>query len=85
MAVCCFVVAEVTTLNVALRRPAGIVTVEGTLAIVEELVVRETVTPPLTAGPFKLTVAMQALPPATVEGLRFSPESATGRSVRFAD
>jgi len=69
MAVTMFVV----TVNVADVAPCGTVTVEEpSVVVVMSLVVRVTCAPPLGAGPFRLTVPVDEVPPTTVEALRIT-------------
>jgi hypothetical protein len=75
--------ATVDTLNVWLVCPAGIVTLAGTEADLP-LLLSLTTRPPLGAMPFRDTVPVDGLPPATVEGLKLMAESAIGTSVNVA-
>jgi len=59
----------VLTVAVALVCPAGIVMLLGTDAA-EPLELKLTESPPLGAGPFSVTVAVEGAPPATVVGER---------------
>jgi len=72
------ITTDVLTVNVALVAPAGTVTLAGTLATEGLLLERETTTPPLGAGPLNVTVAVEELPPVTLDGLRLS-EDRVGR------
>jgi len=66
------VVAELTdvvvTVKLALDEPAGTVTLAGTLVAVE-FSLSDTTAPPLGAGPLKVTVPVDELPPVTLVGL----------------
>ncbi|MFX8910997.1 hypothetical protein ABTN03_20290, partial [Acinetobacter baumannii] len=59
--------ADVVTVNVAEVAAAGIVMHEGTVALVE-LDRRETMTPPVAAGPDSVTVPVEFDPPTTEVG-----------------
>ena len=48
------------------------------------MLAREIVAPPGPAGPFRLTLPIDELPPVTVVGLRLSIVRASGLTVRFA-
>ncbi len=65
--------------NVALVLPPGTVTVAGTLATAELLLLRDTTAPPLGAGPLNVTVPVDVLPPRTLVGVRVS-ELSVGRA-----
>ena len=76
MAVVEVVTAVVVTVNAALVLPALTLTVAGTVA--EELLLdKETDTPPIGAGPLKVTVPVAVCPPRTEAGLTDSPASVT--------
>jgi hypothetical protein len=62
--------ALVVTGKVAVVAPAGTVTLPllGTEATAGLLLDRETTTPPLGAGPFRDTVPVEGVPPATLAG-----------------
>ena len=77
------VTAEVDMENVALLAFAGTVTLAGICAA-ELLSERLTVTPPVGAGPVRVTVPVEELPPTTVVGFRVRPESAGGVTVSEA-
>ncbi len=62
------VTAVVETVNVAAVRPAFTVTLAGIAAAVGLLLVSETVAPPAGAGPLRLTVPVDEVPPTTEEG-----------------
>jgi hypothetical protein len=64
--------AEVLTVNVALVTPAGMVTLEGTLAA-PLLLESRTCAPPAGAGPVSVTVPVEdCTPPITLAGLSVS-------------
>ncbi len=75
--------ATVVTVNVVLVAPAAIVTEAGTVAL-ELLELKLTVTPPDPAALGRLTVPVEEFPPATVVGLRVSPERPAVLIVRVA-
>src|SRR3989442_4660954 len=73
------VVDEVTTLvltvNVALVAPAGMNTLEGTLAATVLLLESATCAPPAEAAPLNVTVPVEdCVPPITLVGLSVSEE-----------
>jgi len=72
----------VMMVNVTLVLRAGMVTVAGTVAA-EESAVSDTTRPPLGAGPFKVTVPLEELPPVTPAGFRERPVIAGGFTVRI--
>ena len=74
----------VFTVKVALVRPAATVTLLGTVATEVVLLESVTVTPPVGAAPFRITVPVDVPPPFTVVGLRLIAESDAGVIVRFA-
>ena len=76
--------AEVVTVNVALVAPAATVTLAGTWAAVVLLLVRVTTAPPDGAGPVKVTVPVDEVPPITELGLRLTEVSAAAVTVRVA-
>lgn len=59
--------AVVETVNVAVVDPAATVTDAGTVALVE-LELSETVSPPVGAVPFRVTVPVELVPPTTEVG-----------------
>jgi hypothetical protein len=61
---------EVVTAKVAEVAFAGIVMLAGTVAIVLSLVLSTTVAPDEGAGPLKVTVPVDELPPSTDVGLK---------------
>jgi hypothetical protein len=76
------IVVEVTTLvftvNVAVVEPCGTVTVEEESdVVVVSLVVSDICAPPAGAGPFRLTVPVEELPPAVVEGFTVTEATLT--------
>src|SRR3989442_9825610 len=70
----------VVTVNVALVRPAGTVTLPtaGTLAAAGLLLERVTTTPPAGAAALRVTVATEELPPTTLVGFSAKPETVRG-------
>jgi len=76
---------DVLTRNVALVAPAGISTLEGTLAA-PLLLESETSAPPAGAGPFKVTVPVEGCtPPITLEGFSVSEVSFGSCGVTVSD
>lgn len=73
----------VLTVKVALVLPAGTFTLEGTLAR-EELSLKVTVAPPLGAGPFRVTVPVEPVPPLTLVGFKVRVLSDRRVTVRVA-
>jgi hypothetical protein len=67
--------AEVDTVNVAELEPEGIVTPEGLVADVEELLESETNTPPVGANPFMPTVPTAEFPPMMLEGFTLKDDT----------
>jgi hypothetical protein len=63
----------VLTVNVAVVAFASTVTFEGTVAAAVLPLVSDTTAPPVGAGPFKVTVPVEGLPPVTVVGFRLTP------------
>jgi hypothetical protein len=76
--------ALVLTVKMAFVAPGGTVTVDGTVATPVLLLERTTTAPPLGAGPFSVTVALDELPPVTVAGLSVSDVGAGGVTVSEA-
>ena len=76
--------AEVVIANVALVAPAVTVTLAGTCAADVLLLVRVTTAPPDGAGPVKVTVPVDEVPPITELGLRLTGVSAAAVTVRVA-
>jgi hypothetical protein len=64
------VTANVVTVKVALIDPTGTVTLEGTVARNALLLDRLTAAPAAGAGPFRVTVPVEGVPPLTDVGLR---------------
>lgn len=68
----------VATVKPALVAPAGTLTLAGTVAAPVLLLESTTDAPPDGAGPLRVTVPCEELPPVMVEGLSVKEESATG-------
>lgn len=68
--------AVVVTLKVALVSPAATVTLTGTWAAVVLLLDRVTTAPPVGAGPLRVTVPVDPLPPTTLTGFNVTEASA---------
>lgn len=62
--------AKVVTVKVALVDPVGTVTLEGTVARDVLLLDRVTAAPAAGAGPFRVTVPVEGVPPLADVGLR---------------
>jgi len=75
---------EVLTVNVAEVLPAGIVTEAG-IDAAERLLERAIFKPPAGAGPLKVTVPVDDLPPTTLVGFSDKPIRVGGLRVREAD
>ena len=69
--------ALVLTVNVALVAPAGMNTLEGTLAA-PLLLESATVAPPVGAAPLSVTVPVEEFPPVTLVGFSVSDERVGG-------
>ena len=78
------VTALVVTVKVAVVLPAGTVTLASTVATDVLLLVRVTTAPPDGAGPVKVTVPVDEVPPITELGLRLTGVSAAAVTVRVA-
>jgi hypothetical protein len=63
----------VPTAKVAVVAFAATVTLEGTVATAVLLLLSVTTAPPAGAGPFKVTVPVDDVPPVTVAGLKLTP------------
>ena len=78
--------AEVTVFVVIVRvatvLPAGTVTLAGTVATAVELLVRVTTAPPDGAGPVKVTVPVDEVPPFTEVGFKLSEVSVAAVTVK---
>jgi len=84
VAVFCADTPKVVTWKVAPDAPPTNVTVFGTVATVVKELERLTTTPALPAGPFRVTIPVEGLPPVTAVGLRLSEVSITGLIVKIA-
>ena len=78
------VTALVVTVKVAVVLPAGTVTLASTVATDVLLLVRVTTAPPDGAGPVKVTVPVDEVPPFTEAGLRLTEVSAAAVTVKVA-
>jgi hypothetical protein len=73
------------TENVVDVLPAGTVALAGTVAAAMLLLERVTRTPPVGAGPLRVTVPVEEFPPITLEGLRETEDKTTaGVTVKVA-
>ena len=69
------VTALVAIGNVALVAPSATVTLPGTEATGELLLVSVTIAPPAGAGPYSVTVPVEGFPPTTVDGLTVTEDN----------
>ena len=76
------VTALVVTVKVAVVLPAGTVTLASTVATDVLLLVRVTTAPPDGAGPVKITVPVDEVPPFTEAGLRLTEVSVAAVTVK---
>jgi hypothetical protein len=77
---------DVFTVKLTLVAPAGMNTLEGTLAAAVLLLESETCAPPAGAGPLSVTVPLEDCnPPTTLVGLNVSEESETGGGLTVRD
>ena len=83
VAVTCVVTATVVTVNFTVVAPPGTVTVAGTTASVL-LLTRVMTTPEVGAGPDRVTVPVEEMPPTTVVGFNVRLERTAGVMVRVA-
>jgi hypothetical protein len=76
----------VVTVKVAVLLLAGTVTLDGTVATAVLLLDRVTTAPPVRAGPLRVIVAVEELPPTTLPGASVSAVrvGAGGVTVRVA-
>ncbi|HQQ76690.1 MAG TPA: hypothetical protein PLB01_05000 [Thermoanaerobaculia bacterium] len=77
-------VSGVETVNVAVAVPAATVTLEGTVAAAVLELARYTISPPAGAGPLRVTVPVEVVPPTTVVGLSDTLEGRIDVVVRTA-
>lgn len=75
---------EVLTVNVAVAEPAVTVTLAGTVATAELLLDSVTLAPPAGAGPLRVTVPVEVLPPGTDVGFKVTELSVGMVTVRDA-
>jgi len=75
--------ATVLIVNVALDFPAAIFTEPGTVAATSPLP-RVTTRPPVGAGPERVTVPIDDVPPITVDGCKVTDSNVAGLTVRVA-
>ena len=73
------------TVNVTLFAPAGTVTLEGTVATFTLLLVSVTTEPTLGAGPVRVAVPVEDVPPVTVDGLRVIEDRVGALTVKVVD
>jgi len=66
---------EVVTVKVAEVAPAGTITLDGTVATFDLLLESVTVVPFDGAGPLRVTVPVDGLPPTTVDGFKLNETS----------
>jgi hypothetical protein len=76
--------AEVVIVKVAVVAPAATVTLAGTCAAAVLLLVRVTTAPPDEAGPVRVTVPVDDVPPITEVGLRVIEVSVAAVTVKVA-
>ena len=77
--------AVVATVKVAVVPPAATITLVGTVATVGRLLVKLTPMPPVGAGPLRVTVPVDAFPPATLAGFTPTEDSVTGTDVTTSE
>jgi hypothetical protein len=70
--------------NVAVVEPAEIVTLAGTVATETLLLERFTTAPPAGAGPVRVTVPTEDVPPLRLDGFSVNEESVAGTTVNVA-
>ena len=78
-------VGNVLTLNVPLDCPAAITNVAGTVARVVSLLTTLIVDPPAGAGPLRITMPRDPVPPVTAPGLNVRATIEGGTTVRLAE
>ena len=76
--------AEVVIVKIDVVAPAATVMLAGTCAAAVLLLVRVTTAPPDGAGPVKVTVPVDDVPPITEVGLRVTEVSAAAVTVKVA-
>lgn len=82
--VACVVPGIAVTLNIAVVAPAGTVTLTGTVAADVLLLLRVTTAPPAGAGPAKVTVPVEEMPPITTDGFNVTEATPAGFTVTTA-
>ena len=75
---------EVLTVNVAVAEPAVTVTLAGTVATAVLLLDSVTLAPPAGAGPLRVTVPVEGLPPPTEIGFKVTELSVAVVTVKDA-
>ena len=76
--------ALVVTMKVAVVAPAATVTLAGTVAAEVLLLDRDTMAPPTGAGPLRVTVPVEGLPPTTLVGFTATEDMVTGTGVTIS-
>ena len=74
----------VVTVKFAVLLPADTATFAPTCAAFTLLLVSATLTPPVGAGPVRVTVPVEELPPVTLVGFRLTVDGVGGFTIRFA-
>ena len=74
----------VDIVNVAVLAPARTVTLAGAVAAAVLLLERLTTAPPVGAGPFRVTLPVEEVPPITLVGFRVTDKRMAGFTVSEA-